>query len=130
MSHVMITLGLSDGINGIKSEWIDGILPRGLLMLTLGLAVGIDDGLGKGTYAGEICGSNVKSRRMWLIEDPLQQLLSKSVWITVMAPLTGRDVCPHGEGRICRNGGGCPLKRLKLVWEIVTTEPATKGSGP
>ena len=32
---------------------MDGVLPRGLLMLTLtlGLAVGIDGDLGKGTYA-------------------------------------------------------------------------------
>ena len=31
---------------------MDGVLPRGLLMLTLtlGLAVGIDGNLGKGTY--------------------------------------------------------------------------------
>ena len=65
MSSVMITLGLSDGglsdgglSDGmvIKLERIDGILPRGLLMLTLTLAVGIDGDLGKGTYAGEICG--------------------------------------------------------------------------
>ncbi len=65
MSSVMITLGLSDvdlsdgGLSDgivIKSERIDGILPRGLLMLTLGLAVGIDGDLGNGTYAGEICG--------------------------------------------------------------------------
>ena len=65
MSSVMITLGLSDGglsddalSDGmvIKSDRIDGILPRGLLMLTLRLAVGIDGDLGKGTYAGEICG--------------------------------------------------------------------------
>ena len=58
---VMITLGLSDdhlldcGLsNGmvIRSVRIDGILPRGLLILTLGLAV---DDLGKGTYASEIC---------------------------------------------------------------------------
>ncbi len=65
MSSVMITLclsdgglsdgGLSDGIV-IKSERIDGILPRGLVRLTLGLAVGIDGDLGSGTYAGEICG--------------------------------------------------------------------------
>jgi hypothetical protein len=61
----MSTLGLSDGglsddglSDGtvIKSDRIDGILPRGLLMLTLGLAVGIDGDLGKGTYAGETCG--------------------------------------------------------------------------
>jgi hypothetical protein len=64
MSSVMITLGLSDGI---KSEQIDGILPQGLLMLTLGLAVSIDDGLGKGTYAGEICGSNVRPCSLSLI---------------------------------------------------------------
>ena len=37
--------GLSDGMV-IKSDRIDGILPRGLLMLTLGLAVGIDGDLG------------------------------------------------------------------------------------
>jgi len=64
VSSVMITLGLSDGglsdgvlSDGmvIKSEQIDGTLPRGLLMLTLALAVGIDGDLGKGTYAGEIC---------------------------------------------------------------------------
>ena len=41
--------GLSNGMV-IKSEQIDGVLPRGLLMLTLGLAIGIDDDLGKGTY--------------------------------------------------------------------------------
>jgi hypothetical protein len=40
----------------IKLEGIDGVPPRGLLILTLGLAVGIDGDLGKGTYAGEICG--------------------------------------------------------------------------
>jgi hypothetical protein len=40
----------------IKSERIDGILPRGLLMLTPGLAVGSDGDLGKGTCPGEICG--------------------------------------------------------------------------
>jgi hypothetical protein len=53
----MITLGLSDadlsdgGLSDgmvIKSEWVDGILPRGLPMLTLALAVGIDSNLGKG----------------------------------------------------------------------------------
>ena len=47
MSSVMITLGLSDddlsdgGLSDsmvIKSERIDGTLPRGLLILTLGLA--------------------------------------------------------------------------------------------
>ena len=64
MSSVMITLGLSDELSGgdlpdgmvIKSERIDGILPRGLLMLTLALAVSIDGDVGKGTYASEICG--------------------------------------------------------------------------
>jgi hypothetical protein len=65
MSSVMIMLGLSDddlsdgGLSDgmvIKSERIDGILPRGLLMLTLALAVGINSYLGKGAYAGEICG--------------------------------------------------------------------------
>jgi hypothetical protein len=57
MLSVMITLGLSDddlsdgGLSDgmvIKSEWVDGILPRGLPMLTLALAVGIDSNLGKG----------------------------------------------------------------------------------
>jgi len=61
----MITLDLSDGglldnglSNGmvIKLDWIDGVLPWGLLMLTLGLAVGIGGDLGKGTYVGGICG--------------------------------------------------------------------------
>ena len=65
MLSVMITLGLSDGglsddglSDGmvIKSDRIDGVLPRGLLMLTLALAVGIDGDLGKRTYAGGICG--------------------------------------------------------------------------
>jgi hypothetical protein len=42
--------GLSDGMV-IKSERIDGILPQGLFMLTLGLAVGFDGNLGKGTYS-------------------------------------------------------------------------------
>jgi hypothetical protein len=65
MSSVIITLGLSDddlsdgGLSdGMvnRSERIDGVPPRGLLMLTLGLAVGIDGDLGKGTYAGDICG--------------------------------------------------------------------------
>jgi hypothetical protein len=63
MLSVMITLGLSDGglsddgpSDGmvIKSDRIDGVLPRGLLMLTLALAVGIDGDLGKGIYG--ICG--------------------------------------------------------------------------
>ena len=65
MSSVMITLGLSNvnlldgGLSDgmvIKLERIDGILPQGLLMLTLGLAASIDGDLGKGTYASEICG--------------------------------------------------------------------------
>jgi len=55
MSSVMITLDLSDGMV-IKSERIDGMPPQGLLMLTLGLAVGIDGDLCKGIYASEICG--------------------------------------------------------------------------
>ena len=51
MSSVMITLGLSDGALSddglsdgmvIKSDRIDGIQPRGVLIL-LGVAVGIDD---------------------------------------------------------------------------------------
>jgi hypothetical protein len=65
MSSVMIMLGLSggglsdDGFSEgmvIKSDRIDGIPPRGLLMLSLGLAVDIDGDLGEGRYAGEICG--------------------------------------------------------------------------
>jgi hypothetical protein len=63
MSSVMMTLGLSDGSLSddmvINSERIDGILPRGLVMLTLGVAVDIDtnDGdLGRGICAGEIYG--------------------------------------------------------------------------
>jgi len=64
MSSVMMTLGgLSDGALSegivIKSEWIEGILPRGLVKLTIGLAVGADSDegdLGRGTCAGEICG--------------------------------------------------------------------------
>jgi hypothetical protein len=42
--------GFSDGMV-IKSEGIDGILPQGLFMLTIELAVGIDGDLGKGTYS-------------------------------------------------------------------------------
>ena len=64
MSSVMMTVGLSDGVSvddrsdGMvsNSERMDGVLPRGLVMLTI--AVGIDnkDGdLGKGICAGEIC---------------------------------------------------------------------------
>jgi hypothetical protein len=65
MSSVIIMLGLFDddlldgGLSNdmvIKSEGIDGVPPQGLLMLTLGLAVSINSNLGKGTYAGEICG--------------------------------------------------------------------------
>jgi hypothetical protein len=65
MSSVIITLGLSDddlsdgGLSdGMvnKSEWIEWVAPQGLLMLIFGLAVGIDGDLGKGAYAGEICG--------------------------------------------------------------------------
>jgi hypothetical protein len=54
--------GLSDESSddiAINSEWIDGILPWGLVMLTLGLAVDIDtnDGdLGREICAGEIYG--------------------------------------------------------------------------
>ena len=39
----------------IKSERMDGVLPL-MLTLTLGLAVGIDGDLGKGTHASEIWG--------------------------------------------------------------------------
>ena len=66
MSSVMMTLGLSDsGLSDgalsdgmvLKSERIDGVPPRGLVMLTI--AVGIDNNggdLGRGICAGEICG--------------------------------------------------------------------------
>jgi hypothetical protein len=65
MSSVMMTVGLSDGVSvddrsdGMvsNSEQIDGVLPRGLVMLTV--AVGIDNNegdLGRGICAGEICG--------------------------------------------------------------------------
>jgi hypothetical protein len=65
MSSVMMTVGLSDGVSvddnsdGMvsNSERIDGVLPRGLVMLTI--AVGIDNNegdLGRGICAGEICG--------------------------------------------------------------------------
>ena len=69
MSSVIITLGLSDddlsdgGLSDgmvVKLVRIDGMLPRGLLILTLGLAVGIDGDLGKGTYVGEICGVTLR----------------------------------------------------------------------
>jgi hypothetical protein len=68
MSSVIMTLGLSDGglsdgalSDGmvIKSD-IDGILPRGLVMLTLTLAAGvasIEGDPGRGMRAGEICGT-------------------------------------------------------------------------
>ncbi len=75
--------GLSDGMV-IKLDQIDEILPRGLLMLTLGLAVGIDGDLGKGTYAGWNLWSNIKSHHMRLIKNALH---SKSARITVMVPL-------------------------------------------
>lgn len=66
MSSVMMTLGLSDaGLSDgalsdgivLKSERIDGVLPRGLVVLTI--AVGIDNNegdLGRGVCAGKICG--------------------------------------------------------------------------
>ena len=67
----MITLGLSDdhlldcGLSDgmvIRSVQIDGILPRGLLILTLGLAF---NDLGKGTYAGEICEVTLSVTGSW-----------------------------------------------------------------
>lgn len=69
MSSVIMTLGLSDGALSdaalsdgmvIKSEWMDGILPRGLVMLTLRLAAGVasnEGDRGRGMCAGEICGT-------------------------------------------------------------------------
>jgi hypothetical protein len=61
MPSVMTTLGLSDGglSNGmaIKSERMGGILPRGLVMLTIALGTDSNEGgLGRGICAGEICG--------------------------------------------------------------------------
>jgi hypothetical protein len=57
-----MTLGLSEGAlsEGMvtRSECMDGVLPRGLLMLTLRLAAGVivnAGDLGRGTPAGEIC---------------------------------------------------------------------------
>jgi hypothetical protein len=57
----MMTLGPSDGGRSegmvTRSEWMDGILPRGLLMVTLGLTDrgGINEGeLGRGITAGDI----------------------------------------------------------------------------
>jgi hypothetical protein len=68
MSSVIMTLGLSDGAlsDGALSDGmvtksdIDGILPRGLVMLTLTLAAGvasIEGDPGRGIRAGEICGT-------------------------------------------------------------------------
>ena len=59
MSSVMMMLGLLDGglSDGmaIKLEWMDRILPRRLVMLTL-MGVASNDGdLGRGMCAGEIC---------------------------------------------------------------------------
>jgi hypothetical protein len=56
-----MTLGLSEGAPSegmARSEYMDGVLPRGLLMLTLRLAAGdivIAGDLGRGIPAGEIC---------------------------------------------------------------------------
>ena len=73
MSSVIMTLGLSDGglsdgvlSDGIviKSDWMDGVLPRGLVMLTLTLAVGVasnEGDPGRGMCAGEICGTTLVS---------------------------------------------------------------------
>lgn len=58
MSSVIMTLGaLSDGMV-TRSEWMDGVLPRGLVMLTLGGADGVDSNEGepgRGIPRGEIC---------------------------------------------------------------------------
>jgi hypothetical protein len=68
MSSVIMTPGLSDGALSdgalsdgmvIKSD-IDGILPRGLVRLTLTLAAGvasIEGDPGRGMRTGEICGT-------------------------------------------------------------------------
>jgi len=78
MSSVIMTLGLSDGglsdgalsdgvlSDGmvIKSDWMDGVLPRGLVMLTLTLAAGVasnEGDPGRGMCAGEICGTTLVS---------------------------------------------------------------------
>lgn len=58
MSSVIMTLGLSDVSDGmvIKSERIDGVLPRGLVMLTIAVGIDTNEGdLGRGICAGEIC---------------------------------------------------------------------------
>jgi hypothetical protein len=59
MSSVMTMLGLLDGglSDGmaIKSEWMDRILPRRLVMLTLMGVASNDSDLGRGMCAGEIC---------------------------------------------------------------------------
>lgn len=72
MSSVIMTLGLSDGglsdgalsdlSDGMvnKSDWTDGVLPRGLVMLTLTLPAGVainEGDPGRGMRAGEICGT-------------------------------------------------------------------------
>lgn len=76
-SSVIMTLGLSDGAlsdrarsegartdgalsEGMvsRSEWMDGTLPRGLLVLTLWVTLGVDNSeadLGREMLAGEIC---------------------------------------------------------------------------
>jgi hypothetical protein len=64
MSSVIMTVGLSDGVSvddrsdGMvsSSERIDGVLPRGLVMLTIAVGIDNNDGdLGRGICAGEIC---------------------------------------------------------------------------
>ena len=66
MSSVMMTLGLSDsGLSVgafsdglvLKSERIDGVQPRGLVMLTIAVSIDNNEGdLGRGIRVGEICG--------------------------------------------------------------------------
>jgi hypothetical protein len=116
--------GLSDG-KVIKSDRIDGILARGLLVLTLGLAVGIDGDLGKGTYGGEICGAanrkatkahcsrNLGGQQRWPLEKPYKSEKDPSRMADVMGDIW----------RVSRS------KRLVLPpsW---TTKLATRGSGP
>jgi hypothetical protein len=136
MSSVMITLGLSDGglLYGglsdgvvIKSERIDAILPQDLW-------------------------SNVEFHRMRLIENPL---LSKSAWITAMAPLkllpSQKRTLPLGRMSVLMD----TEETVETVEDVLvkttrtevglrdsnesvtvlppsswTTELATKGSGP
>lgn len=98
----------------------DGWCHHRIDVLPRGLAVGIDGDPGEGTYVGGICGEILMlSQPRKLVEN---SLLSKSVWITVMAgsaavrsPTSSKSETDPSrmsalmENRTnCRNGGGCP----------------------